>query len=302
MANSLSEREAGIGERPIRKTRHRERKRNADFDFIPNSTSPSRASAECEADSRSGTGFGRNLMARQLLLEERVGRMTNYKVNRWMRFVVVGMMLLSAVLLLKVGPATGGVEHFRQRLLSYGPWAVLISALLMVAQSTILPLPGNVVAVTNGLVFGPLYGALLSWVTTLVGASICFLLSRRLGKPFAHRIVGGSLDRAESFFKKYGLHTMFAVRIVPFMPFDAISYVAGLVGVSYPMFLLATAVGIIPSILIYSYLGSIVVSPYWYIVICLATAAIAGIIIGILALRKTRTSSPFAGDRICDNV
>jgi uncharacterized membrane protein YdjX (TVP38/TMEM64 family) len=110
------------------------------------------------------------------------------------------------------------------------------------------------------------------------------------------------LDRAESFFKKYGLHTMFAVRIVPFMPFDAISYVAGLVGVPYPMFLLATAVGITPSILIYSYLGSIVVSPYWYIVICLSTVVIAAVVIGIFALRKTRNNSPFADDQIYDNV
>src|SRR5262249_45524919 len=156
------------------------------------------------------------------------------------------MVFVGIGVLVKFAPATNGIEHFRQQLLGYGPWAVLISAGLMILQSTIAPLPGNVVAITNGLVFGPFWGALLSCTTTLIGASLCFALSRRLGKPFARRIVGPSLDRVETFFNKYGLHTMFTIRIVPFMPFDAISYVAGLVGVPYWTFLLATAIGIIP--------------------------------------------------------
>jgi uncharacterized membrane protein YdjX (TVP38/TMEM64 family) len=223
------------------------------------------------------------------------------QMNRWVGIIVAIVMLLGVGSLIKWGPFAGGVEHFRQQLLGYGPWAVVMSAFLMIAQSTVAPLPGNVVAITNGLVFGPLWGALLSWTTTLIGASICFVLSRKFGKPFAQRIVGKSLDRAEVFFQRYGLHTMFAVRIVPFMPFDAISYVAGLVGVPYLTFLAATAVGIIPSILIYSYLGSIVVSGYWYVAICLLTFVLAGIVVALLAMRKPR-NAPFAEDRICDNV
>ena len=222
-------------------------------------------------------------------------------MNRWVAIVLVFLLLIGVVAAARLGPATGGVVHFKERLQSYGPWAVAISACLMIAQSTIAPLPGNVVAITNGLVFGPLWGALLSWFSTLIGASICFILSRRLGKPFAQRIVGTSLDRAETFFKRYGLHTMFAMRIVPFMPFDAISYVAGLVGVPYPTFLLATAIGIVPSIIIYSYLGSMVMSAFWYILIAVVTAAIGGVVVALLAMRKSR-NTPFAEDRICDNV
>ena len=85
------------------------------------------------------------------------------------------------------------------------------------------------------------------------------------------------------------------------MPFDAISYVAGLIGVPYPTFLLATAIGIIPSIIVYSYLGSIVISAYWYVAIAILTLVLAAAVIGVIALRKTRTT-PFAGERIYDNV
>src|SRR5207237_9514419 len=124
----------------------------------------------------------------------------------------------------------GNVEHLRATMVAYGPWAIGISIGLMVGQAILAPLPMNVVTITNALVFGPIWGSLLSWFSTLLGASLCFLLSKTFGKPLAHRIVGNSLDKAEGFFKKYGLHAMFLVRMMPFMPFVAMRYGAPLVG------------------------------------------------------------------------
>src|SRR5437016_13015186 len=92
-------------------------------------------------------------------------------------------------MLLILGPKAGSVENLRHTLLAYGPWAIAISAGLMVGQAIIAPLPMNVVTITNALVFGPLWGGLLSWSTTVLGASLCFLLSKTFGKPFAHKIV-----------------------------------------------------------------------------------------------------------------
>ena len=222
-------------------------------------------------------------------------------MNRWIGIVASVLIAAVLVLLLYVGPATGGVEQFRTKLLSYGPWSVVVSAGLMIAQAIIAPLPANVVTITNGLVFGPLWGALLSWVSTLVGASLCFTLSRTFGKPFALKIVGKPLDNAERFFRKYGLHAMFLVRIVPFVPFDAISYGAGLIGVPYLTFLTATAIGIIPSILAYSYLGSVVAGWYWYLLTGVLTFSLIGTILAILLIRKPK-DAPFAPTRIPDTL
>lgn len=222
-------------------------------------------------------------------------------MNRWIGIIAAAIMIFAIALLIWVGPMTGGVENFRTRLLSYGPWAVVISSGLMIAQAIIAPLPANVVTITNGLVFGPLWGALLSWITTLIGAALCFLLSKTFGKPFASKIVGDSLDKAEGFFKKYGLHAMFAVRIIPFVPFDAISYGAGLVGVPFVNFITATAIGIIPSILVYSYVGTVVAGVYWYVLIGMLTLALIGVLVATLVTRRTRTA-PLVQDRICDTL
>lgn len=149
----------------------------------------------------------------------------------------------------------------------------------MIAQAIIAPIPGNVITITNGLVFGPFLGSLLSWISILIGSSVCFLISKTLGKPFATRIAGNGLERAERFFKRYGLHAVFVVRIMPLVPFDGVSYAAGLVGVPFSKFIAATALGIIPSVIVYSYIGSIAVAAYSWILVSLLGLALVALVI-----------------------
>jgi uncharacterized membrane protein YdjX (TVP38/TMEM64 family) len=203
--------------------------------------------------------------------------------------ITAALIIASALtMLMFLGPQAATVENLRATMLAYGPWAIGISIGMMVAQAIIAPLPMNVVTITNALVFGPIWGSLLSWFSTVLGACLCFLLSKTFGRPFAHKIVGGSMQRAERFFKKYGLHAMFLVRMMPFVPFDAVSYGAPLVGVPFSRFLLATSVGIVPSILVYSFLGNLIAGIYWWVLIGILSIALVGV---IAASRLARSST-----------
>jgi len=213
-------------------------------------------------------------------------------MNRWVSISAVVLMATALAVLLIIGPKAANVEHLRAIMLAYGPWAVGISISLMVAQAIIAPLPMNVVTITNALVFGPLWGSLLSWFSAVLGASLCFLLSKTFGRPFAQKIVGRSMEKTEDFFRTYGLHAMFLVRIMPLIPFDAVSYGAPLVGVPFSRFLLATAVGIIPSMLIYSYLGTLIAGIYFWVLITLLCAALVGIVAAAQIIRKTAKTQP----------
>jgi uncharacterized membrane protein YdjX (TVP38/TMEM64 family) len=213
-------------------------------------------------------------------------------MNRWISIAAATIIATALAVLLLIGPKAGNVENLRAAMLAYGPWAVGISIGLMVAQAVIAPLPMNAVTITNALVFGPVWGSILSWFSTVLGASLCFFLSKTFGKPFAHKVVGTSLAKAEGFFRKYGLHAMFLVRMMPFVPFDAISYGAPLVGVPFSRFLLATAVGIVPSILVYSYLGAFIAPFYWWVLTGLLCAALVGIIMAARIVRRSGKESP----------
>lgn len=211
---------------------------------------------------------------------------------RWIRWAAIGVLAIAAAAWIASNFSLRSPDSLQETLVGYGAWAVLVSTFLMIAQAIIAPVPGNVITIANGLVFGPFYGALLSWSTTMLGATICFFLSKSVGKPFALRFVGPSLGTIERFFQRYGLQAVFLIRIMPFVPFDAVSYTAGLVGVPYSRFLLATAVGTIPSTLVYSYLGSSVILSHWWMLpagLCM-TVLMAGVLPRLL--RKTIMAVP----------
>lgn len=152
--------------------------------------------------------------------------------------------------------ARADVGALRAYVLGFGAWAPLVSTGLMIVQAVLAPLPSSPVTFVNGLVFGPWWGGLLSWASALVGAGICFWLSRRFGRPLAERLVSrGALEWSDGFFTRFGVHAVLLGRLLPVVSFDVVSYGAGLTGMSFSVFMLATAIGMIPGTLLYSYLG-----------------------------------------------
>jgi uncharacterized membrane protein YdjX (TVP38/TMEM64 family) len=169
----------------------------------------------------------------------------------------VGRALDAGARALSSSDARASIEAFRAYLLGFGAWAPVASAAIMVLQAVIAPLPSFVVTFTNGLLFGWAWGALLSWSSAMAGAALCFGIARVLGRPAVERLLGGAaaLDRADRFFVSHGRRAILLARLLPFVPFDAVSYGAGLTSTSFRGFLVATGAGQIPATLAYSYLG-----------------------------------------------
>lgn len=153
--------------------------------------------------------------------------------------------------------ARGDIEYVRDYLRSFGVWAPVVSALLMILQSIAAPLPAFVVTFSNGLLFGWAWGAVLSWSAAMGGAALCFWLARALGRPAVERLAGGStaLEVSDLFFQRYGDRAVLIARLLPFVSFDIISYGAGLTSMGFWRFFIATGIGQLPATIVYSYLG-----------------------------------------------
>jgi uncharacterized membrane protein YdjX (TVP38/TMEM64 family) len=153
--------------------------------------------------------------------------------------------------------AKGDVSAVRDYLLGFGPWAPVVSSLLMVMQSVVAPLPAFVITFANGMLFGWAWGALLSWSSAMAGAALCFYIARFAGRPVVEKLAGGSkpLEISDLFFEKYGDRAVLVARLLPFVSFDIISYGAGLTPISFWRFFIATGIGQLPATLLYSYLG-----------------------------------------------
>jgi uncharacterized membrane protein YdjX (TVP38/TMEM64 family) len=147
----------------------------------------------------------------------------------------------------------GDVEPLRIWLRSFGAWAPLISVLLQVATSVFPPGPSFLLALANPLVFGPVAGGLLTLGSAVFAAGICFGLARWLGRPWVSRVVSpDKLARMDAFMARNGVFAVFLGRLIPFINPDLVSYAAGVTGIRWGPFLLAMALGTLPSTLFYT--------------------------------------------------
>jgi uncharacterized membrane protein YdjX (TVP38/TMEM64 family) len=153
----------------------------------------------------------------------------------------------------------GNIDRLKAFILSYGIWAPLISACLVVAQSIVLFLPAFPIYVVNALVFGLLWGMLLSWSSAVLGSIICFVIAKTLGRPAVRRIVNRAhLETADAALRRYGRYEKYVILFFGFVPvvsFDVISYAAGLTLLTYWEFIALVCVAQIPSALFYSLLA-----------------------------------------------
>ena len=151
--------------------------------------------------------------------------------------------------------------------LSFGLWAPVVSFLLMIFQSVVAPLPAFLITFANASLFGAFWGGALSWVSAMAGAALCFFIARVLGRGAVEKLTGKTvLNNMDAFFERYGKHTILVCRLLPFVPFDPVSYAAGLTSIRFRHFFIATGIGQLPATIVYSWAGSLLTGgTFWFV-------------------------------------
>ena len=140
-------------------------------------------------------------------------------------------------------------------IINYGAFGFFVA---MILQAVVAPIPGEAVMMAGGAVFGTLAAGVMGAVAGCIGASICFFISRKGGRPFVLRIVGRKeLEFIDRWFERYGLWAVFIARLIPLIPVDAVSYGAGFTTIKYGSFMTATFLGMLPRAFLYAYLGEL---------------------------------------------
>ncbi len=179
----------------------------------------------------------------------------------------------------------GAVAEIR----SWGKWGVLISILLMIAHS-FLPFPAEIIACANGVIYGPLWGAVITWVGAMLGAVVAFGLARFFGQPFVRRVLPAhQWQRITTWSEAHGGKTLLASRLIPLIAFNLINYAAGLTAISWWTFLWATGLGILPLTLLLAVLGDRMTTlPLWAWLLI----AFSAVLFSFFLHRRYRATSP----------
>ena len=178
----------------------------------------------------------------------------------------------------------GGVDRLVERVQSAGPAGVLILFGMQFLQILVAFIPGEVVQLAAGLMYGPLFGSIIILVGCVISSSIIYLLVRKLGAPFVQSMVSTEhLEKFHSFEESGKLDIIvFILFLIPGMPKDVFTYLVPLTDMPYKKFILLTTIGRIPGVVGSTYAASgfasgDVVGPA-IVLIVLAVAAVLAIL------------------------
>jgi len=133
-----------------------------------------------------------------------------------------------------------------------------IAFILIYIVATVAFLPGSILTLGAGVVFGVVLGSIYVFIGATIGAALAFLVGRYVARGWISKKIAGNdkfsaIDKAVG---KEGLKIVLLTRLSPIFPFNLLNYGLGVTGVSFKDYVLGS-VGMIPGTIMYVYLGSL---------------------------------------------
>lgn len=124
--------------------------------------------------------------------------------------------------------------------------------------ATILFVPGVLLTLGGGVLFGVILGSIYVFIATTLGATFAFLIGRYLSRGWVYRRVRNNIKfkAINQAVAEQGVKIVFLTRLSPIFPFNLLNYAFGITQVSLKDYLLGS-LGMIPGTLMYVYLGSL---------------------------------------------
>ncbi|MBF0180588.1 MAG: VTT domain-containing protein [Magnetococcales bacterium] len=123
------------------------------------------------------------------------------------------------------------------------------------AVATVIFLPGSVLTLAGGALFGPWLGGGLSLLGATMGAGVAFLIARYLAGEWVTRRAAGIAARLLAGVEQEGWRFVAFVRLVPAFPFNLLNYALGLTRIRFDHYLITSLICMAPGGLAYAWLG-----------------------------------------------
>ncbi len=163
--------------------------------------------------------------------------------------------LLAAIVYLALHPgfvfAPSALERGLERFGRFAP----VMFVFVYVLATILFVPGSVLTLAGGVLFGPLWGTLWNLTGATLGATLAFLVARYLASDWVSRRTSRRLASLVRGVEDEGWRFVAFVRLVPLFPFNLVNYAFGLTRIRLAEYVLASFVCMAPGAIAYTYLG-----------------------------------------------
>lgn len=175
----------------------------------------------------------------------------------WGKLLAGLVVLIALVVASRLLPVNEWLQGFNAWVGGLGPWGMVIFVGAYVVAAILL-LPGSILTLGAGFVFGLGWGLLAVSIGSTVGAACAFLISRFMARKKIEAMAGQnpkfqSMDKAIG---EQGARLIFLLRLSPLVPYNISNYFFGLTAVRFWPYVLASWLGMLPGTLLYVYLGT----------------------------------------------
>jgi uncharacterized membrane protein YdjX (TVP38/TMEM64 family) len=180
---------------------------------------------------------------------------------KWLKYGLIIMSIAAIVILTKqLGIADWLAATLQNALIQVNNWGVWapIGFILLYNIATVLLIPGSILTLGSGVLFGIGWGSFYVFIAATLGATLAFLI----GRYFARDWVNAKVQKMPKFqtidqaIAREGLKIVFLLRLSPLFPFNLLNYALGITQVSLKDYVIGS-LGMIPGTILYVYIGSL---------------------------------------------
>jgi uncharacterized membrane protein YdjX (TVP38/TMEM64 family) len=173
------------------------------------------------------------------------------KNNLW-RPIIFIILLAAVIILLRFWGVGEKLADLRAWISGLGSWGPLVFVLIYII-AVILALPGSAITIAGGALFGSVWGVVLVSISSTIGASIAFLISRYLARDFIVRKFSQNekFNKLDYLTKKHGAIIVAITRLAPLFPFNFLNYGFGLTGVRFWTYVFWSWLCMLPGTVLY---------------------------------------------------
>lgn len=197
----------------------------------------------------------RTATERPVVVPSTLGRQRMINSVRWISSLLIAAALLTIIRVLPIDQAMGAIQGWTAGL---GIWGPVVLALVSIV-ATVLFVPGTILTLAAGGMFGLLVRTITVSIGSTRGASLAFLIARYVARDKVAARAGrnrrfGASDRAigEGDWKIVAL-----LRLSPAIPFNLQNYLYGLTPIRFRPYVLTSWLAMLPGTFLYVYLGHI---------------------------------------------
>jgi uncharacterized membrane protein YdjX (TVP38/TMEM64 family) len=186
------------------------------------------------------------------------GQVVTKSRSNWLRVVLLAALVLGVMVAIRLLPLGAWSQAALDWVRGLGGWAY-VAFIALYVLATVLFLPGSILTLGAGALFGVVTGTLLVSVSSTLGALAAFSLGRGVARDWVQSRISGNarfaaLDAAVA---RDGWKIVLLTRLSPAFPFNLLNYAFGLTGVASRDYALASWLGMLPGTILYVYAGSL---------------------------------------------